>query len=117
MGFFDTYKDEGSGNYIGKDERQTLIANEVPLEIVKIYETQHSEYGPKYNVVVNLEGEERTISWKKADENGGVYSRDRMLVAMQEYLESKGDDDPLPRVVIYRVKQAQLLRDADATTE
>lgn len=113
MGFFDGYEDTGGISYVSGEEKAVLIKNEVPLEVIRIFESDHAEYGPKYNIVITLDGEERVISFKK----GSVFSRDRMLAAMREYLEAKDEGEPNPEVVIYKVKQSQLLRDANAEPE
>jgi hypothetical protein len=83
-GFFDTFETTAGLNFVGKDEKADLIADSVPLTVVKVFSTE-SQYGPRYILVVQLDGEERAIGFGK----GTVQSRDSMLAAMEAYLEGE----------------------------
>jgi hypothetical protein len=102
-GFFDNFVQE-SGNWIAAEEKAELAKQGVPLNVVRIFQST-GEYGPKYNVVIDLEGEERTLSFGAEK----VPSRDRMFDAMIGYLE---DEEAEPIVLkLTKVKQAYILKD------
>ena len=103
-GFFDAYKVE-SGNWIAAEEKAELAKQGVPLNVIRVYQAT-GEYGPKYNVVIDLEGEERTLSFGAEK----VPSRDRMFDAMIGYLESEEEHDPIV-LKLTKVKQAYILKD------
>lgn len=113
MGFFDNYQDEGGLNYVDQEEKQALIKNDTPLTVLRVF-TGEGQYGAKYNMVVELDGEERCISFGA----GKVESRDRMFDAMIEYLDVEEDDkDPEwtnPVVKLVKVKQSILVRNAES---
>lgn len=99
MGFFDEYKDSGAGGtWIGKDEKAELIANGVPLVVTAISQEDHSDYGERYIADVTLPDEyasedgetARQVSFPK----GTVESRDRMLDAMEKWLDDPTHESP-----------------------
>lgn len=107
MGFFDEYKEEGGLDYVGKDEKSVLITNGTPLEVQRIFHSEAGQFGPKYTMIVLLNGDERAISFGA----GKVESRDRMLDAMSEYLDTEEEVEK-PVVKLVRVKQSVLIRNA-----
>lgn len=108
MGFFDGYKEEGGLNYIGSEEKAVIIKEGLPLTFLRAW-TGEGQFGPKYTVVVEYDGEERAVSFPA----GKVESRDRMLDAMIEYVDvdedAKPEDWELPVFKIAKVKQSQVL--------
>lgn len=110
--FFDNYVDEGGASFIGKDEKAVLVKNKTVLPIVRAYAfTDTGNYpGPAQAVVVDLDGEERRMSFK----TGTVETRDRMIEAMIAYFDENGDDAEPVEVVLERAGNAFLLRDANA---
>ena len=112
MGFFSTYEDDGGASFIGKEEKAALVKNGTTLHIVRAYAfTDAGEYpGPALAIVVDLDGEERTMTFKR----DSVPSRDRMINAMIEYFEAEGEAAEAVAVTLVRAGQAFLLRDADS---
>lgn len=111
MGFFDNYKEIG-GNWISSDEKQALIDGGIPFEITAIQHDDANKYGPRFVASVVApnpetgDEEERTIGFPK----GTVESRDRMLLAMEEYLAGDGDEPVI--VKLEKVGQSILIRAA-----
>lgn len=107
MAFKDEYKDTGGLNFVGKEEKAELIDSAEQFPIRQVFKGNSTEYGPKYNLIVELDGEERCISFGA----GSVESRDRMLDAMIDYLdENEGEEVP---VYLERQKQSILIRLVD----
>lgn len=96
MSFFDDYKDIGGGEYVGADEKAVIIDEGIPLTVVDVVYQEESQYGERYVCRVLLpdpdtgDEEERLMSFGC----GSVESRDRMLKAMAEYLETDGAEPP-----------------------
>ena len=84
MGFFDEYKeDEASGlSFVKENEKNELIADATRLEVVRVFSAQ-TQWGPRYVLVVNLDGEERALGFAK----DSVESRDRLFDNLAAYLE------------------------------
>lgn len=104
--FFETFEDEGGLSYVSSEEKAILVRDKVPFKVLRVWHGE-GQFGPKYTLVVDFDGEERAISFG----SGKVESRDRMLDAMIEYLDQEGDPEP-PVVYIAKVKQSQVLRNA-----
>lgn len=110
--FWDEYKEVG-GNFVKAEEKEVLIQNGIPFQIVDVISDDQNKYGPRYIVNVLLPNpetgteEQRSIGFPK----GTVDSRDRMLGQMAGYLER---DDAVPVMVkIERVNRSLILRKAD----
>ena len=110
-GFWDEYVEIG-GNFIGAEEKQTLMDNGVPLAVQTVVRDEHNSYGDRYVaqvIVPNPEtgaDEERSISFPI----GTVESRDRMLSQMAEYMER---DDAKPVVIkLEKVGRSIIIRQA-----
>lgn len=114
MGFFDEYKDIGGGSYISADEKAVLIENGIPFQITDVQYQEESKYGERYVCRVltpdpeSGETEERLMSFTA----GTVESRDRMLKALEAWLE-EGDNEP-PYVKLEKVGRAVIISKADA---
>ena len=94
MGFFDTYQDTApEGSWVGKDEKDTLIANATPMTVVKV-ERGEGQFGERFVATVTIDGEERLISFPF----GTVESRDRMLNALEKYLEDADAEPPVVKL-------------------
>jgi hypothetical protein len=107
MGFYDNYTDGSGGNFIGKEEREELIASGEGFPITKVSEGT-SQWGAKFYVEISLDEETRVMSFTKES----VESRDRMLAALKEYLESdENDGSSLFKLV--RVGKSILLKNAE----
>jgi len=106
MGFFDTYVDEGGGNWVGSAEKRELIADATPLPVVKVSE-RDSQYGPEFVLTTTIDGEQRDMSFTK----GSVQSRDRMFEALLDYLADP-NAEPVT-LVLKKIKQSQVLVNAD----
>lgn len=106
--FFDSYTDEGGGAFLSKEEKQVLIEEETRFPIISVSGPTETKYGPRFVVGVEIEGETRLIGFKQ----GVVFSRDRMLTAMQEHLE--GEDAEPPEVILALNGRSQILVDPDA---
>lgn len=92
MGFFDEYEEIG-GNFVKGAEKETLAANGIPFQVQAVLDDDESQYGARYVLKAlvpdpeNGEETERSMAFAKAS----VDSRDRMLNAMQKFLEDGGD--------------------------
>lgn len=111
MGFFDEYKEIG-GNFIGAEEKQVLIDNGIPMEVLAVVMDEANKYGPRFVAKVSVpdpatgEEAERAISFP----TGTVESRDRMLTQLASYLE-RADAEPV-RVKLEKVGRSILVRAA-----
>jgi hypothetical protein len=110
MGFYDEYKEIG-GNWINSDEKNVMIEEGIPFEITAIQHDEANKYGPRFVATVVVpnpetgDEETRSLGFPK----GTVESRDRMIVAMEEYL---GSDKPEPLIVkLDRVGNSILIRE------
>jgi hypothetical protein len=106
-GFFDTFLDTGNAGFVGKDEKEELIADSTPLEVKGVELRKETQYGDQYFMLVNLDGEDRIITFSV----GTVQSRDRMLDAMATYLSA--DEAVSPRVRLEKAGRAVLVVNAD----
>lgn len=98
-GFWDTYKDEGGGKYLTAAEKNDLIDNEVVLQITGVrYDEKNQFQGnamPRFVVTflvpdeVTDESTERLAGFAVSEEGS---SRDRLLEALVDYLETPGAD-------------------------
>lgn len=92
MGFFDEYEEIG-GDFVKGAEKETLAANGIPFIVQAVFDDDTSQFGARYVLKTlvpdpeNGEERERSMAFAKAS----VDSRDRMLVAMQEFLNEGGD--------------------------
>lgn len=88
-GFFDEYQDDtpnGGGSFLTGKEKELLIDEGVVFPIVSVTSAT-TKFGPRWIVGIELEGESRAVGFSK----GKVFSRDRMLTAMQAHLDNGGD--------------------------
>ena len=100
MGFWDDYVDEGGGGYVSAEEKAVLIENGVAFQILSVREDDENQFqgktSPRFVTTVNIpnpltgEDEERILPFGKV---AGGSSRDRMLGALQEYLDTDGEED------------------------
>jgi hypothetical protein len=114
MGFFDTYKDIGGGEYVSADEKGVLIENGIPFQMTDVVYQDESKYGERFVTRVLLpdpdtgETEERLMSFSA----GTVESRDRLLRAMGEWLDD-ADNEP-PYVKLEKVGRSVIIKAAEA---
>lgn len=87
-----------SGFYIGADEKAELIADSTELLVTSI-EQGPSQYGERFVVTVDLDGEERGLSFPVE----GVGSRTELLLALADYLANEKDQEDV-YITIERVK-------------
>ena len=113
-GFWDTYKDEGGGKYLTAPEKSALIDNETVLEITAVRYDEKNQFqgnpAPRYVVTFVVDGAERFAGFAISED--GDSSRDRLLGALVEYLDS--DDAEKVEVVMERVGNFVALVKADA---
>ncbi len=109
MGFFDTYEDTSRSSFVNEDETAELIASATDLPIVSV-KSVTTKYGPSFFVTFLLDGEERTKVFKKADEDGGVESRDDLLGQLEEYLKDRSAERPV--VYLEKAGRSILVRNA-----
>lgn len=108
IGFFEQYDTSGDGlDFIGKEEKESLIENRTPLKVVRAFRAV-SQFGPRYVAVVELDGNERAIGFGAEV----VESRDRLFDALIEYFDQEGEQDA-PNVYITRVGRSVLVKNAD----
>lgn len=119
MGFFDNYEDVGGGDWIDAAEKRVFLEEGIPFSIIAIAHEETNRFDqPRYICKVlapDPEGgdeAERLIGFA----SGTVFSRDRMLEAMQQYLDTaEGENDP-PVVKLDKIGQSYLLVPPDAET-
>lgn len=106
--FKDNFKDI-SGTYLTADDKQELIDNGIPFEIVSVQKDEENQYGPRYVLTVLVpdtetgDTEEKLLAFPT---ESGVESRNRMCRAMLEFFE---DDDAEPQVAKLVKKGRSLL--------
>jgi hypothetical protein len=118
MGFWDNYVDEGGGLYVTADEKASLIENEVAFQIIKVEQDDDNQYqgksNPRFLATVLLpnpltgEDEERLFGFAKATP---PTSRDRMLEALEAYLDEKDAENVF--VVLEKVGNFIAVRKAE----
>lgn len=112
MGFFDTYTDTSGSGYVNAAEKKVLMDEGVTFPISQVFVEDHPEFGERYVASVTVPGEDgledRRISFPK----GTVDSRDRMLDAMEKWLEDP--DNELPIVKLTKVGRSIIIVPADA---
>jgi hypothetical protein len=108
MGFWDTFEDESGYNWVGKAEKAALIDTGTPIAIKRVFK-RTSKFGPGYVVVVDLNDEERALSFGAES----VESRDRLLDAMTEYLATS-DEGTVVEAKIVKKGQSDLIQPLDA---
>ena len=113
-GFWDTYKDEGGGKYLTAPEKAKLIDNAVALEIVGVRYDEKNQFqgnpAPRYVVTFVVDGVERFAGFAISED--GDSSRDRLLGALVDYLDTDGAEKV--EVVMERMGQFIALVKADA---
>lgn len=99
-GFWDTYKDEGGGKYLTAAEKSALIDAGTVLEITAVRYDEKNQFqgnpAPRYVVTFNVDGTERFAGFAISED--GDSSRDRLLGALAEYLDS-GDAEKVEVVM------------------
>jgi len=109
-GFFDTYVQAPTGSaFVGKEEKEEMIASAYPFPILKVVKGQ-TQYGERYIITTEIEGEERSLGFGA----GTVFSRDRLLDNVAEWLEA---GNPPPTVVMKRIKRSIVLENPNAEAE
>ena len=80
---------EGGGFFIGEDEKAELISQSYvfPVSDVKNGATQ---FGPKFTVTVDVDGEERGLNFSSDDGS----SRAGLLFSLQDYMATETDQEP-----------------------
>jgi len=120
-GFWDTYKDEGGGKYLTAPEKAALIDGAVPLEIVGVRYDEKNQFqgnaAPRYVVTFNVPAGTKGVNDGErfagfAISDDGESSRDRLLGALDEYLQTPGAEKVV--VVMEKVGQFVSLVKADA---
>lgn len=92
MAFWDEYEEIG-GDFVKGAEKEVLAANGIPFTVLAVLDDDESQYGARYVLRASVpdpdngEERERSMAFAKAS----VDSRDRMLAAMQKFLEDGGD--------------------------
>ncbi len=113
-GFWDTYKDEGGGKYLTAPEKAKLISNATPLQIVGVrYDEKNQFQGnpqPRFVVTFVVDGVERFAGFAISED--GESSRDRLLGALVDYLDTAGAEKV--EVVMEQIGQFVSLVKADA---
>lgn len=114
-GFWDQYKDEGSGKYLTATEKNDLIDNGVELQIVGVRYDEKNQYqgnsAPRFVVAFLINGEEKLAGFALSEDGS---SRDRLLEALSEYLETPAGKKDKILVRMERIGQFVALVKADA---
>lgn len=119
--FWDGYKDEGGGMYLSAAEKAALIENEVAIQIVGVREDEANQFkgqpSPRFVVTALVpnpltgENEERLAGFAISPEGS---SRDRLLEALAEYLETdEGQADEI-NVVLEQIGNFVAIKKADS---
>lgn len=112
MGFFDQYQDTAAaGEWIGAEEKKTLIDNGIPFTITDVRYEQESQFGERYVAEVVLDSDPESKTRLLSFAVSGVESRDRMLQQMISYFETEPDEQP--RAILEKVGRSILLRPAE----
>ena len=102
MGKFVAPVSEASGYYLTAEERDALIASGEPLTVVEVRTDLANTYkgrpSPRYMVTFNIDGEERGWGFGIGSSDGSETSRDRLFIALQEYLGQ--EDAEVTQVVV-----------------
>lgn len=106
--FFETFEDGSGLSFVGQEEKETLIEDQTTLAVLRVSKS-NTKYGERFITVVELDGEERALSFS----TGSVESRDRLLDSLMEYLNE--DDAETPLVFLERVGRSILIRNAEET--
>ena len=113
-GFWDIYQDEGGGKYLTAPEKNKLIDGGVALEITKVRYDEKNQFqgnpAPRYVVTFVVDGVERFAGFAISED--GDSSRDRLLGALVDYLDTPGAEKV--EVVMERKGQFVALVKADA---
>jgi len=88
MGFADTYE-APTADFLSAEEKDELIASGTTFLVTEARSVT-TKFGPTYFLTIVLDGEERTLTFKKADDDGGVPTRDHLIEAYAEYLKGGG---------------------------
>jgi hypothetical protein len=113
-GFWETYKDEGGGKYLTAAEKAALIDKAVVLEITGVRYDEKNQFqgnpAPRYVVTFVVDGVERFAGFAISED--GESSRDRLLGALVDYLDTAGAEKVL--VVLEKIGQFVAIVKADA---
>lgn len=114
MSFFDSYEDVGGGDWIDAAEKRVLLEEGIPFTVTSVVREDTNRFDqPRYICKVQVpdpetgDDAERLIGFGI----GSVFSRDRMLEAIQQYLD---DSDDGVTVKLDKIGQAYLLVPPDA---
>lgn len=120
-GFWDTYQDEGGGKFLSAAEKNAIIENGVVLQIVGVRFDEKNQYqgneAPRYVVTFLVpnaltgENEERFAGFALNPEGS---SRDRLLGALMDYLETKEGAADTILVTLSKVGNFVLIEKAEA---
>lgn len=97
MAFKDEYQDFGGASFIGSEEKKALADDGTEFTIKGVYFREKGGYQGKsdaYVLTLDLDDEERALSFTANLPEGGVPSRDRMLAEMVGYLD-RDDAEPI----------------------
>jgi hypothetical protein len=105
-GFWDTYKDEGGGKYLTAAEKNALIDAGTVLQITGVRYDEKNQFqgnpAPRYVVTFLIDGVERFAGFAISED--GDSSRDRLLAAILDYLDSGNADEKI-EVVMEKIGQ------------
>lgn len=108
MGFFDEYEDtSGTSVYLKKADKEQLIRDGQPFVVNAVTLEDHSEYGERYVIDTVLDDRERKIAFN----TDSVESRDRMLSALEKWLDDPDNEKPV--VLLEKKGRSVLIRAAD----
>ena len=104
---------ETGGNFIKAEEKAVLMENAVPLPVVRVSRGA-DKFNPgkeKYTLVVDLEGQERSMAFAVGSSKGETTSRDVFFAELAAHLELE-DADPVS-VVVERINGFDVVKVAD----
>ncbi len=109
--FSEVYQDTGGLRFVVEAEKEALIETGAEFPVLRVYRGE-GQWGPKYNLVTVLPGEdeEKVMSFSA----GSVDSRDRMLDRLIDFLEEEEDVEQV-FFKLTRVKRSLILVDTSTT--
>ena len=91
---------ETGGNFVKAEEKAVLIAEAVALRAVRVFRgpDQFNPGKERYVLVVDIEGEERSMAFAVGGKDGKATSRDVFLESLGQHLELE-DAEPVSVVL------------------
>lgn len=80
---------KGQMFWLSEDEKEDMSDGRTPFTVSKIASTNDKKYGPRWELTINVEGEERGLTIPKHK------ARDEVIEGLMEYIARNGSAGPL----------------------